>query len=123
VRLCRRRRTPGHQGQAPIIRTITPHRPFPKSSNWVENTLARSVIHSEDPATALEGFTGNKVGKYHTPAAEWLHHVRRPVFDEQFHDDESYNRAFDRAEIMLGVLSQDDQDQLAKSGAFAQGSS
>jgi hypothetical protein len=112
----------GYQGQAPIIRTITPRRPFPDSSNWVENTLARSVIYSEDPATALETFTGNKVGKCHTPVAEWLHHVLRPVFDEQFHDD-AYSRAFDRAEIMLGVLSQDDQDQLARSGAFAQGSS
>jgi hypothetical protein len=113
----------GYQGQAPIIRTITPHRPFPDFSNWVENTLARSVLHSEDPSTALKAFTGNKVGKYHTPAAEWLHHVLRPVFDEQFHDDEAYSRAFDRAEIMLGVLSQYDQDQLAKSGAFARGSS
>lgn len=101
-----------NEGQAPIVRAVNPYVPFPSSPPWVQNALARSELQHEDPETALAQFTGNHVGKYHTAVAEWLHAVLRPAFDEQFPDDDGYDRANDYAEVVLGVLSQDDADQL-----------
>lgn len=92
----------------PLVDVVTPYAPFAEDSGgWVSNTLARSVAHGEDPSAALNAFVSNQQGKYHTPVADWLHHLLRPAFEEQFPDDEAYSQAFDRAEIMLGVISQD----------------
>lgn len=92
----------------PLVDAITPYAPFAADTGlWIPNTLARSADHDEDPATALNAFVNNQQGKYHTPVADWLHHLLHPAFEEQFPDDETYSQAFDRAEIMLGVISQD----------------
>jgi len=105
-----------YQGQAPILRVVTPHAPFPSSPPWVQNTLARAAIHNEDGAVALAQLTGKQVGTYRTPEAEWLHHVLRSAFQEQFPDDGEYDRAYDYAEVVLGVLSQDDADNQTDRG-------
>lgn len=92
----------------PLVDAVTPYAPFAgDSAEWVPNTLARSVAHDEDLSVALNAFASKRQGKYHTPVADWLYHLLRPAFDEQFPDDEAYNQAFDRAEVILGVISQD----------------
>ena len=41
-------------------------------------------------------------------SAEWLHQILRSAFDKQLPDADPYDRAFDRAEVMLGVVSEDE---------------
>lgn len=89
-----------------LIEATDPYQPF-DNGDWVTNALARATLHDEDPATALSHFTQKRGGKYHTPVAEWLHAVLRPVFTDQIPDDDQYDIEFDRAEVMLGLLSQD----------------
>jgi hypothetical protein len=55
----------------------------------------------------MKDFTERRNGKYHTPVAEWLHHVLRPIFSDQWPDDDAYDSEFERAEAVLGVLTQD----------------
>lgn len=90
----------------PLVEATAPYKPF-GDSEWVACTLARAAIHGEDYAEALANFTQNRVGKYYSPASEWLHSVLRPVFAEQIPDNDTYDTEFDRMEVMLSVLAQD----------------
>lgn len=82
------------------------------------HTLAHASTNGLDPEAALKDFTDNNKSRYHTPVAEWLHHVLRPMFREQFPDDDAYDTAFDRTEVLLGLLAQDvvSQRQAANGG-------
>lgn len=100
----------------PLVDAITPYAPFAGDyAAWVPNTLARSATHDENLSAALSAFVSKGQGKYHTPVADWLHHLLRPAFDEQFPDDETYDHAFDRAEVILGIISQDQAHERADS--------
>lgn len=94
----------------PLIEATNPYSPF-SHSGWVTHTLARAIVQREDAQTALAHFTDNRVGKYHAPVAEWLHTALRPVFTDQLSDQDLYDAEFDRAEVMLGLLSQDCANQ------------
>ncbi|MDV8015993.1 toll/interleukin-1 receptor domain-containing protein [Rhodococcus sp. IEGM 1241] len=98
--------------RTPLIEATYPWLPF-RNADLVPHVLARSAIKDEDPATALAAFTEGKVGKFHTPVAEWLHHVLRPMFDEQFPDNATYTNDFELAEVMMGIISQNQALQLA----------
>jgi hypothetical protein len=89
-----------------MLEATNPWAPF-DSQDWSANTLARGVLMNEPFEEALTDFTVRRVGKYHTPVAEWLHAVLRPIFSDQWPDDEAYTAEFDRAEVVLGVLAQD----------------
>lgn len=95
----------GSKPQA-LLEATTPWSPF-DSQDWTANTLARGVLEGKPFAEALKDFTENRNGKYHTPVAEWLHAVLRPIFLDQWPDDDAYAVEFDRAEVVLGVLAQD----------------
>lgn len=94
------------QKPTPIIQATDPYKPF-GGADWVPNVLARATTTGTDLDEALKDFTENRVGKYHTPVAEWLHAVLRPIFSDQWPDDDAYSAEFDRAEAVLGVLAQD----------------
>jgi TIR domain len=94
----------------PLIEATDPYSPF-GNSDLVANALARATVHSEDAQTALAHFTEKRGGKYYTPVAEWLHAVLRSVFADQLPDQDMYDTEFDRAEVMLGLLSQDSANQ------------
>lgn len=98
-----------------LIEATNPWAAF-EHGDLVANALARAAAGSEDLATALKHFTSNAVGKYHTPVAEWLYEILRPIFSDQFHDDDEYAVEFDRAEVFLGLLSADCSIQRAKAG-------
>ena len=89
-----------------LIEATDPHKPF-GSSDWIANTLARGTLENKDFKDALEDFTLRRAGKYHTPAADWLHGILRPMFLDQLPDQDTYDAEFERAEVMLGVLAQD----------------
>jgi len=69
--------------------------------------LAYAATKGEDFASIAATLRkpGGRAG-LRTPAADWLHAVLRPIFEEQFVDADSYAREFDRTEIMLGLISQ-----------------
>ncbi|GGP58657.1 hypothetical protein GCM10010287_29580 [Streptomyces variabilis] len=91
----------------PIIEATDPHKPFGSTTDWVTNALARAITTGRDLDDSLKDFTERRNGKYHTPVAEWLHHLLRPIFSDQWPDDDAYSAEFDRAEVVLGVLEQD----------------
>lgn len=95
------------QKPTPIIESTDPHKPFGGTTDWVSNALARATTTGKDLDDSLKDFTERRNGKYHTPIAEWLHHVLRPLFSDQWPDDDAYSAEFDQAEVVLGVLAQD----------------
>lgn len=96
----------------PLVEAAWPWLPF-RDADIVPHVVARAAIHKEDHETAAAAFVEEKRGKYYTPVAEWLHHILRPMFDEQFPDDTTYTSEFDRAEAMMGIISQDQELVLA----------
>lgn len=98
-------------GQKPlsILEVVDPYEPF--SADWVSNALARSVCEGKSLAEALADFEEKKAGKFHTPIAEWLLRILQPVFEDQLPDQETYEVEFDRAEVMLGLVSTDAIEQ------------
>jgi hypothetical protein len=95
------------QKPTPILEATDPHKPFGGTTDWVTNALARATTTGRDLDDSLKDFTERKQGKYHTPVADWLHHVLRRLFSDQWPDDDGYSAEFDRAEAVLGVLAQD----------------
>ncbi|WP_156726052.1 toll/interleukin-1 receptor domain-containing protein [Streptomyces apocyni] len=95
------------QKPTPIVEATDPNKPFGGTTDYVTNTLARASATGRDLGDSLKDFTERRNGKYHTPVAEWLHHVLRPIFSDQWSDDDAYSSEFDRAEVVLGVLAQD----------------
>lgn len=92
-----------------ILEIVDPYAPF--SADWVSNALARSVREGKPLAEALADFEEQKVGKFHTPIPEWLLKILHPVFVDQLPDQETYEIEFDRAEVMLGLVSTDAIEQ------------
>ncbi|MFJ4732526.1 toll/interleukin-1 receptor domain-containing protein [Streptomyces sp. NPDC088770] len=95
------------QKPTPIIEATDPYKPFSGTTDWVANSLARATTAGKNLDEVLKDFTERRDGKYHTPVAEWLHHILRPLFSDQWPDDDTYSAEFDRAEAVLGVLAQD----------------
>ena len=110
-------RTRIDQAPVPLLEATGLYQPF-GTSDWVANTLARATLQDMDPEHALEDFTERRVGKYHTPVSEWLLHILRPLFADQWPDEESYVSEFERAEVMLGVLAQDAANQKSSGSAW-----
>lgn len=94
------------QGPVPLIEATDPYKPF-ASSDWVPNTLARAAQQQIEPEAALSDLTERRATKYYSPVAEWLHAILRPLFKDQWPDQDAYDSEFDRAEAVLGVLAQD----------------
>lgn len=95
------------QKPKPILEVTDPYKPFSGTTDWVTNALARATVTGRELDDSLKDFTERNNGKYHTPIAEWMHHVLRPLFADQWPDDDGYDAEYDRAEAVLGVLAQD----------------
>lgn len=85
------------------------YKPF-DDQNWTSNTLARAAKEGVSFTEAYKDFIERRVGKFHTPVAEWLYIILQPIFADQLPDEDTYAAEFDRAEVMLGVLAQDLQN-------------
>ena len=95
--------------RVPVIQAEWPFAAFSSSqgSQLIPHILARSAENNEDLETAWSVLREPPKPRYLAPVAEWLHTILRPVFDEQFADDESYDIEFDAAEAILGVVAED----------------
>ncbi|MFI8592758.1 toll/interleukin-1 receptor domain-containing protein [Dietzia maris] len=89
-----------------LLEATDPWAPF-DHDGWTANVLAKSELGAKPFDEALADLAENRVGKYHTPVGEWLHAILRPIFLDQWPDDDAYAAEFDRAEVLLGVLAQD----------------
>lgn len=99
-----------HRGKPISILEVTDfYTPF--STDWVGNALARSAREDLPLAEALNDFEEKRVGKFHTPIAEWLLKILRPVFADQLPDNETFEMEFDHAEVMLGLIATDAVEQ------------
>lgn len=94
---------PRKQGsRMPIIESVNPHTPFVGAAEAVAQALAHSAGSGTDLAAAFA-----EQQRRHTPVSDWVFAILRPLFEDQFPDDADYEDAFDRAEIALGVVTQD----------------
>lgn len=91
----------------PLIEATDPYRPFANTTPIAVNTLARAAVEHVTYQEAYAQYAEKKIGNYHTPMAEWLHVVLRPLFSDQWPEDEAFSSEFDRAEVALGIVSQD----------------
>ncbi|MFC7487850.1 toll/interleukin-1 receptor domain-containing protein [Knoellia sp. CPCC 206453] len=89
-----------------MLEATDPWAPF-DSQEMTANTLARGVIASKPFDEALKDYTERRVGNSYTPVSEWMHAILRPVFLDQWPDDDSYTTEYERAEVLVGVLAQD----------------
>lgn len=94
------------QNPLPVVEATDLYRPFKRVSDQVTDILARATIEGRAVIDVWKDAEQGK-GRYHTPSAEWLHHVLRPLFSDQLPDDDTYDAEFDRAEVVLGALAED----------------
>lgn len=92
-----------------LLEASSPYKPF-DMNGWTANILAISRTSGDSFEDTLKGITGNQLPKRRTPVADWLHAALRPIFSDQLADDYTYDAEFDRAEVVLGILSQDAVD-------------
>lgn len=100
-------RDPYDQTVGPLLELTSPYSPFADSDDPAPQMLAHAGVTGQTADELFDALTAGQLGKFYTPLADWLHRVLRPLFADQFHDDNTYDEAFDRAEVVLGVLSQD----------------
>lgn len=107
----------------PLPCLTNPWAPFDTSGVFTEFLTAVVVDGASinDLLPALErnnsGRYGQRAERHH--AGDLLHHFLQPVFADTFHNPESYARAFDRAEVMLGLISTDWTDQGSGGSPYA----
>lgn len=89
----------------PLVEAVNPYKPFDQDS--VTQLLVNSLIMGEDIETTQAALDRNEGFRYKTAPAAWLHAILRPIFNEQFPDDEEYDAAFDATEVILGLVDQD----------------
>ncbi|MFC0112577.1 toll/interleukin-1 receptor domain-containing protein [Kibdelosporangium aridum] len=90
-----------------LIEAENPWTPFSNAADLLPSVVARVAKTGEDPKTALAVFMSKQAGTYKSPVAEWLHAILRPHFTDQYPHDDTFDAAFDRAEVILGLISQD----------------
>lgn len=88
-----------------LIEAVNPYKPFDDDS--ITQLLVNSLVMGQDIETTQAAIDRKEGLIYHTAPAAWLHRILRPIFDEQFPDDEDYDAAFDSTEIILGLVDQD----------------
>ena len=94
-------------GRDPLMHAENPWTMFDNWRDVLPSVVARAAATGEDHRTVLEMITTRKMSISLTPVAEWFHSILKPHFADQYPGDTAYDHAFDRTEILLGILSQD----------------
>ncbi len=77
-------------------------KPF-SSGQALESIFAITEETGDDPVELFEQFKKGR-GKRHTPIADWIHSVIKPIFQ---YTGEEYDHNYHRSELMLGIVGQD----------------
>jgi|GEM_PF-2728296 hypothetical protein len=99
-------RVPVYDETPSLVDAIYPYALF-RDAEQVPNVLARSTIEAADPRGVLTALAERRTSHYYTPVEEWLHHVLRPLFADQFVSDSEYETNYNATELFFGLLSQD----------------
>lgn len=101
--------TTQRRGQAEAILTATdPWWPFSSTGGKeVAEMLARKAKDGQDYADTLAVINRQRGGGLLNPAAEWLYHSLRPLFEQSVPDEDTFADHYDRAEVLLHALGQD----------------
>ncbi|MBM3714191.1 MAG: toll/interleukin-1 receptor domain-containing protein [Actinobacteria bacterium] len=110
-------RVPVYDETLSLVDAIYPHVPF-RDADQVPHVLARSAIEGADPRDTLTALAERRAHHYHTPVEEWLHHVLRPLFADQFVSDSEYDSNYNATELIFGLLSQDTAIQQKARGGW-----
>lgn len=115
------------EGGAPPLTVLGVSKPWSAfdHDNLVIHALARAAKGDKSFEEWLAEYATGTVAKMYTPIAEWLFEIMRPILDDGILGEDAYARDFDRAEVMLGILAEDqvNQRRLAAGGQgwFAHG--
>lgn len=88
-----------------LIQTVSPWGTF--EGEGIPQLLAHAAKQGADFATAQSEIDAGQAPRYHTPIAEWLNMILRPMFNDQFPDNQAYDAEFDAAEVMIGLVYED----------------
>lgn len=103
-------------GPMPLVDAEHFWQPFRNNTDLAQ-PVAHAAINGSEVLATVQACETNNGTKRFTPVAEWLFVLLRPVFVEQCPDEASYANLFDRTEVFLGVLSQDQALQKAAANA------
>ncbi len=101
------------QSREPLVSLLdvsSPWDPFQNNAR-AASIFARSAINGESVTEAFAHFEERNSGYYFTPIAEWARAVLRPLFVDQLPRDDDFETELDRAEAILGILSQDEANR------------
>lgn len=89
----------------PLLEAVNLWAPF-SHAEIAAGALSLSATRQMEPHAAAKELLEGRVGRHYTPVSDWLHFVLRPIFAEQIHDDVDYDKTFNTADIVLGIMSQ-----------------
>jgi hypothetical protein len=88
-----------------LVETTSPHKPF--SSELITQLLMNALVMEKSMSDTQAALDRGEGMNYRTPIPDWLHRILKPMFREQFPDEEEYDEAFDATEIILGIVDDD----------------
>ncbi|MGM1065201.1 toll/interleukin-1 receptor domain-containing protein [Saccharothrix sp. Mg75] len=94
-------------GRDPLMQVEHVWTVFDEWQDLLPNVVARAAQTGKEPRAVYKMFASNQATRLLTPVADWLYAILRPHFKDQYTDDVAYDEAFDRTEVLLGLLSQD----------------
>lgn len=105
---------------SPLLQEVNPWSAF-QYVDWLPDILIRV---DRESISAREAFrTRAQHPRLYTPISDWLLRLLTPVLEDQFTDERELIHAFERAEVLLGVISQDLSNQAAQVGQRDDGGS
>ncbi|MDM7885651.1 TIR domain-containing protein [Curtobacterium sp. RHCKG23] len=90
-----------------ILNVVPPYKPF-VDQEGVANLLAH--LAKGDEGDDIDDLVSRaaKLAKFYTPVEDWLLSRLTPTFEDQFTRRDDFNVAFSKAEIFLGIVSEDE---------------
>lgn len=73
----------------------------------IDQDLANVILRAQKRDISINEAVEKKKTYHRTPEAEWINHIMSPWFDDLVVTEEEYDAVFDKAEVMLGLLSTD----------------
>ncbi|UJC82118.1 toll/interleukin-1 receptor domain-containing protein (plasmid) [Rhodococcus erythropolis] len=98
-----------------IAEAVDFYAPFAEAGKAAPSALAYAAESEKYTLeSALAALRTNGIQHRLQPVADWLCAMLCPMFADQFTDNDSYENAFDRAEVMLGLVTQDSISMLVE---------
>ncbi|MFB9783520.1 hypothetical protein [Rhodococcus baikonurensis] len=98
-----------------IAEAVDFYAPFTEAGKSAPSALAYTAGSEKYTLeSALTALRAKNIQYRLQPVADWLCEMLRPMFTDQFADSDAYENAFDRAEVMLGLVTEDSISMLVE---------